>query len=79
VLGPGLRAFPRGDSARLVWTAPDELVTWDGVGAALRWRIDVDAWAEAACELAGRPLTEDEWDQYLPGEPHRPACDGSSA
>ncbi len=79
VLGPGLRAFPRGDSARLVFTADDELVTWDGVGAALRWRIDVDAWSETACDLAARPLTADEWDQYLPGEPYRPACDGTSA
>ena len=79
VLGPGLRAFPRGDSARLVFTGDDEVVTWDGVGAALRWRVDVDAWAETACDLAGRPLTRDEWDQYVPGEPYRPACDGTAA
>jgi WD40 repeat protein len=79
VLGPGLRAFPRGDSARLVFTGDDELVTWDGVGAALRWRVDVGAWAETACILAGRQVTEDEWDQYLPGEPYDPGCDGTSA
>jgi WD40 repeat protein len=79
VLGPGLRAFPRGDSARLVFTGDDELVTWDGIGAALGWRVDVDAWAETACDLAGRRVTEDEWDQYLPGEPYEPACDGTSA
>jgi hypothetical protein len=79
VLGPGLRAFPRGDSSRLVFTGDDELVAWDGVGAALRWRVDVDAWAETACDLAGRQVTEDEWEQYLPGEPYDPACDGRSA
>jgi WD40 repeat protein len=79
VLGPGLRAFPRGDSSRLVFTGDDELVTWDGLGAALRWRVDVDAWAETACDLAGRQVTEDEWEQYLPGEPYDPACDGDAA
>jgi WD40 repeat protein len=79
VLGPGLRAFPRGDSARLVFTAPDRVVGWDGVGAALRWRLDVDGWARTACELAGRPITEDEWAQYLPGVPYDPVCDGRSA
>ncbi len=79
VLGPGLRAFPRGDAARLTFTGGDELVTWDGAGAALRWRVDVDAWADTACVLAGRRLTEDEWEQYLPGEPYDPACGGPSA
>jgi len=79
VLGPGLRAFPRGDSSRLVFTGEDELVTWDGLGAALRWRVDVDAWTETACDLAGREVTEDEWEQYLPGEPYDPACDGDAA
>ncbi|HZB70689.1 MAG TPA: TIR domain-containing protein [Acidimicrobiales bacterium] len=79
VLGPGLRAFPRGDAARLTFTADDELATWDGIGAALRWRLDVDAWADTACVLAGRRLTEEEWEQYLPGEPYDPACGGAAA
>jgi WD40 repeat protein len=79
VLGPGLRAFAPGATSGLVFTGDDELATWDGEGAALRWRVDVDAWAETACGLAGRPVTEDEWEQYLPGERYDPACDGTSA
>jgi WD40 repeat protein len=75
VLGPGLRAFPPpADSSRLVFTAPDQVSAWDGAGAALAWQVDVDAWADTACALAGRPLTEGEWDQYLPGEPYEPRC-----
>jgi WD40 repeat protein len=75
VLGPGLRAFPApADESRLVFTAPDRVVAWDGTGAAFRWQVDVDAWADTACALAARPLTEDEWQQYLPGEPYAPRC-----
>jgi trk system potassium uptake protein TrkA len=29
---------------------------------------------ETACELAGRPLTETEWGEYLPGVPYRDVC-----
>jgi hypothetical protein len=29
--------------------------------------------------LAGRRLTEEEWEQYLPGEPYDPACGGAAA
>jgi len=76
VLGPALRAFRRGDMAQLTYTGADELVSWDGAGAALRRRVDVDAWMDKACDLAGRRLTKAEWAQYLPGEPYRPACRG---
>lgn len=27
-----------------------------------------------ACELAGRPMPETEWDEYLPGIPYRDVC-----
>jgi WD40 repeat protein len=75
VLGPGLRAFPPpADGSRLVFTAPDRVAAWDGAGAAFTWQVDVDAWADAACALAARPLTEDEWQQYLPGEGYAPRC-----
>jgi WD40 repeat protein len=75
VLGPGLRAFlPPAEESRLVFTAPDRVAAWDGIGAALTWQVDVDAWADTACALAARPLTEDEWQQYLPGEDYAPRC-----
>ena len=39
------------------------------------WDLDPDAWREAACRLAGRNLTRDEWESYIPeGEPYRATC-----
>ena len=39
------------------------------------WNFDVETWPELACRRAGRNLTEDEWDRYLPpGEPYRVTC-----
>jgi hypothetical protein len=29
------------------------------------WDLDPAHWADAACSLAGRNLTQDEWDTYL--------------
>jgi hypothetical protein len=29
------------------------------------WNLDPSHWAEAACDLAGRNLTEDEWQTYI--------------
>jgi WD40 repeat protein len=39
-------------------------------------RLDIDPtrWDAAACALAGRSLTRDEWSQLLPGRPYAPAC-----
>lgn len=39
-----------------------------------RLDLDVQHWKDAACTLAGRSLTRQEWAAYLPGTPYRPAC-----
>lgn len=37
--------------------------------------MEPDGWADAACRLAGRNLTTQEWDRYLPpSEPYRATC-----
>jgi class 3 adenylate cyclase len=33
-----------------------------------QWNFDVETWPEIACERAGRNLTREEWDQYLPAD-----------
>jgi WD40 repeat protein len=39
------------------------------------WNLDPEAWREAACRLAGRNLTREEWEAYIPqGEPYRATC-----
>ena len=39
------------------------------------WDLDPARWSEAACELASRNLTHDEWDTYI-GDlaPYRETC-----
>jgi WD40 repeat protein/tRNA A-37 threonylcarbamoyl transferase component Bud32 len=44
----------------------------DGKGAV--WDIDPESWAQRACTLANRTLTEKEWEKFLPGRPYQPAC-----
>ena len=37
--------------------------------------LDPAQWLALACTIAGRDLTQEEWDRYLPGTPYRPVCD----
>jgi WD40 repeat protein/tRNA A-37 threonylcarbamoyl transferase component Bud32 len=43
-------------------------------GASVLWNLEPSAWRAAACSIAGRQLTDEEWDRYLPGRRHRPLC-----
>jgi WD40 repeat protein len=43
-------------------------------GQGYQWSIDPAAAATRACAIAGRTLTQSEWQQYLPGRPYAPAC-----
>ena len=36
--------------------------------------VDPDALIERACAIAGRPLTQSEWDRYLPDRPYENPC-----
>jgi hypothetical protein len=38
------------------------------------WDIDTQKWRDAACRLAGRNLTEQEWEQYGPRAPYEKTC-----
>ena len=40
------------------------LPTPSGLGVEI-WSLDPDAWVTAACQIAGRNLTETEWETYL--------------
>ena len=43
-------------------------------GAVLRWDPSVDAAVAHACRMAGRDLTSEEWDSYLPGRDRFTVC-----
>jgi len=35
---------------------------------------DLDRALDFACQMAGRDLTEAEWEDFLPAQPYRPVC-----
>ncbi len=42
----------------------------------LQFSLDPDRWIEQACEFAGRDLTAEEWNEYVPGDiPPTSACE----
>jgi WD40 repeat protein len=54
------------DGRRLLMTASN------GQGAV--WDIDPESWKQRACEIANRTLTREEWEEFVPGRPYKPAC-----
>ena len=48
-------------------------------GRGLRWTFDPAAWAQRACDVAGRTLTQDEWNRFLPALPYDPACTSATS
>lgn len=53
----------------------DRLWFWQDDGSAFVMSLQPDELAAAACEAAGRPLTEQEWSRWIgAGEPYDPAC-----
>ncbi|MBA4419858.1 MAG: hypothetical protein C0391_01795 [Anaerolinea sp.] len=56
--------------------SPDgtKLLSADGDGGLRIWELDVDIWLERACLRAGRNLTQDEWNLYLPYAPYHKTC-----
>jgi hypothetical protein len=45
-----------------------------GGGRGYHWDVRPSSWAKLACEVAGRPLTRQEWEEALPGREYEPAC-----
>jgi WD40 repeat protein len=43
-------------------------------GTVYRWETDLDRAVDFACQMAGRDLTEREWEQFLPAQPHQSVC-----
>jgi WD40 repeat protein len=43
-------------------------------GTVLLWDVDPASWRARACAVAGRRLTQQEWQEFLPGRPYQPSC-----
>jgi hypothetical protein len=65
-----------GAKASAIALAPDgrRLLVIEPDGTSTVWDLDEGSWQRAACNLARRALTQDEWQRFLPGRPYRPAC-----
>ena len=68
-----------GDRIRSIAFSPEAVPSshWlitSGVFGILRWNLRIDELLDLACRLAGRNLTKDEWQQFLPGREYRQTC-----
>lgn len=56
--------------------SPDgtKLISVDGDDNIKIWELDVNIWVERSCIRAGRNMSRDEWNLYLPFEPYRKTC-----
>jgi WD40 repeat protein/DNA-binding SARP family transcriptional activator len=43
-------------------------------GAVYRWETDPDRALDYACQMAGRNLTDREWEDFLPAQPYQSVC-----
>jgi hypothetical protein len=82
-LGPPMGWEPRVNPFLFVAPLPDlavhHVLAPDRQGLRL-WNIDPSTWPGLACERAGRNLTPDEWNRYMPAdEPYRSTCPQFSA
>ena len=78
------RSFPGPGPADVLAAAftPDgrRLFIVSATGDAWVWDVGPDSWEGRACQIAGRSMTQAEWQLYLPDRPYRDTCgdDGSS-
>jgi WD40 repeat protein len=72
-LGPALRTDASAVSPPVFIGDGRTVVTAMDTGL-LTWHLEASLWTSAACDLAGRDLTRDEWATYVPGEPYRATC-----
>jgi WD40 repeat protein len=50
------------------------VVVVSATGSAWRWDVDPSDWETRACEMAGRSLTPQEWQEFLPDRPYHATC-----
>jgi WD40 repeat protein len=71
-------AFPGPAAGRLAAAAftPDghSVVVVSDTGAGWVWDVNPSDWFARACQVAGRSLTQQEWQQLLPDRPYHAAC-----
>jgi hypothetical protein len=56
--------------------SPDgrSVIVVSDVGSGWVWDVEPRAWADRACDIAGRSLTRAEWQHFLPTLPYHATC-----
>jgi WD40 repeat protein/DNA-binding SARP family transcriptional activator len=67
---------PRPDDWVAALFTPDghRLVVVSMTGAGWVWDVDPSDWLACACQVAGRSLTQQEWQEFLPDRPYHATC-----
>ena len=55
--------------------SPDNSILFSGTDAGTVARWNIEEWKQLACRLAGRNLTQAEWEQFFPSDPYRATCE----
>jgi WD40 repeat protein len=73
-LAPPLPGIANTPAVPIFTPGDTHLIAALAAGRAYRWDIRPASLTRQACTIAGRHLTRDEWDEFLPGKPYAPAC-----
>jgi WD40 repeat protein len=67
---------PAADRPVAALFTPDgrSVVVVSDTGAGWVWDVDQSDWLERACQVAGRSLTPQEWQEFLPDRPYHATC-----
>ena len=52
----------------------DRLFAVSDFGTAIRFEVDLEAWVQHACDVAGGDLTPEQWEEVVPEQDYRSVC-----
>jgi WD40 repeat protein len=73
-IGAALPARSPGPHALAFLPGGSQLAAASPSGSVLVWDVDPTAWRARACAVAGRTLTRQEWEEFLPGRAYQDVC-----
>jgi WD40 repeat protein len=76
ILGDPLPGPGPGDKWLAAYFVPDggRIVVVSETGSGWIWDVDPSDWKSRACQIAGRSLTRQEWQKFLPDRPYHATC-----